>query len=325
MEYTRLGTTGLTVSRLALGCMSFGDRSWQPWLLDEEASQPFFRRAIELGINFFDTADIYSNGVSEEITGRALKRYGNMNEIVLASKVFFPLRDAPNSGGLSRKNIVQSCEASLRRLGVETIDLYQIHRYDVNTPIEETLAALDVLVQDGKVRYIGASSMYAWQLARMLGTSVLNGWTRFVSMQNHYNLLYREEEREMIPLCQEEGLAVLPWSPLARGLLARAESLEDPFSTARAKSDELMHERYTAPEDAHVIHALRKLADERGDPPAEIAMAWLLSKPGVTAPIVGVSRISHLESAVRSIPLGLSAEEIAMLETPYVPHRILGH
>ena len=230
-----MGHTGLTVSRLALGCMSFGDRSWQPWLLDEEASQPFFRRAIELGINFFDTADIYSNGVSEEITGRALKRYGSMNEIVLASKVYFPLRDAPNSGGLSRKNIVQSCEASLRRLGVDTIDLYQIHRYDVNTPIEETLAALDLLVRDGKVRYIGASSMYAWQLARMLSTAELKGWTRFISMQNHYNLLYREEEREMIPLCQEEGLAVLPWSPLARGLLARAESLEDPLSTARAK------------------------------------------------------------------------------------------
>ncbi|MCY3615799.1 MAG: aldo/keto reductase [Bacteroidetes bacterium] len=325
MQYTRLGNTGLTVSRLALGCMSFGDRSWQPWLLDEEASQPFFRRAIELGINFFDTADIYSNGVSEEITGRALKRYGNMNEIVLASKVFFPLRDAPNSGGLSRKNIVQSCEASLRRLGVETIDLYQIHRYDVNTPIDETLAALDLLVRDGKVRYVGASSMYAWQLARMLGTAVLNGWTRFVSMQNHYNLLYREEERGMIPLCQEEGLAVLPWSPLARGLLARAESLEDPLSTARAKSDELMHERYTAPEDAHVIRALRQLADERGEPPAEIAMAWLLSKSGVTAPIVGVSKISHLESAVRSLSLELSAEEVALLEAPYVPHRILGH
>ena len=325
MEYTRLGNTGLTVSRLALGCMSFGDQSWQPWLLEEEASQPFFRRALELGINFFDTADIYSNGVSEEITGRALKRYANMNEVVLASKVFFPLRDAPNSGGLSRKNIVQSCEASLRRLGVETIDLYQIHRYDVNTPIEETLAALDLLVRDGKVRYIGASSMYAWQLARMLGTAVLNGWTQFVSMQNHYNLLYREEEREMIPLCQEEGLAVLPWSPLARGLLARAESLGDPLSTARAKSDELMHERYTAPEDAHVIRALRQLADERGEPPAEIAMAWLLSKPGVTAPIVGVSKISHLESAVRSLSLELSAEEIALLEAPYVPHRILGH
>ncbi len=200
MEYTRLGNTGITVSRLALGCMSFGDRSWQPWLLDEEASQPFFRRAIELGINFFDTADIYSNGVSEEITGRALKRYGNMNEIVLASKVFFPLRDAPNSGGLSRKNIIQSCEASLRRLGVETIDLYQIHRYDENTPIEETLAALDMLVQQGKVRYIGASSMYAWQLARMLGTAVLNGWSGFVSMQNHYNLMYPAFPRRVFPV-----------------------------------------------------------------------------------------------------------------------------
>lgn len=325
MEYTRLGNTGMTVSRLALGCMSFGDRSWQPWVLNEEESQPFFRTAIERGINFFDTADIYSHGVSEEITGRALKRYANLDEIVLASKVFFPLRDAPNSGGLSKKTIIQSCEASLRRLDVETIDLYQIHRYDVNTPIEETLEALDMLIQQGKVRYTGASSMYAWQLARMLGTAELNGWTRFVSMQNHYNLLYREEEREMIPLCQEEGLAVLPWSPLARGLLARAESLQDPLSTPRANSDVLMHERYTTPEDVDVISALRALAEKRGDPPAEIAMAWLLSKPGVTAPIAGVSKLSHLESAVRSLSLELSAEEIAELEAPYVPHRILGH
>ncbi len=315
----------MTVSRLALGCMSFGDRSWQPWVLNEEQSQPFFRRAVELGINFFDTADIYSHGVSEEITGRALKRYANLDEIVLASKVFFPLRDAPNSGGLSKKNIIQSCEASLRRLDMETIDLYQIHRYDVNTPIEETLEALDMLFQQGKVRYIGASSMYAWQLARMLGAAELNGWTRFVSMQNHYNLMYREEEREMIPLCQEEGLAILPWSPLARGLLARAESLQDPLFTPRANSDVLMHERYTTPEDADVIAALRALAEKRGDPPAEIAMAWLLSKPGVTAPIVGVSKLPHLESAVRSLSLELSAEEVAKLEAPYVPHRILGH
>lgn len=325
MEYTRLGNTGMTVSRLALGCMSFGDRSWQPWVLNEEESQPFFRTAIELGINFFDTADIYSHGVSEEITGRALKRYANLDEIVLASKVFFPLRDAPNSGGLSKKNIIQSCEASLRRLDVETIDLYQIHRYDVNTPIEETLEALDMLIQQGKVRYIGASSMYAWQLVRMLGAAELNGWTRFVSMQNHYNLLYREEEREMIPLCQEEGLAVLPWSPLARGLLARAESLQDPLSTPRANSDVLMHERYTTPEDADVISTLRALAEKRGDSPAEIAMAWLLSKPGVTAPIAGVSKLSHLASAVRSLSLELSTEEIAKLEAPYVPHRVLGH
>ena len=325
MEFTRLGNTGITVSRLALGCMSFGDRSWQPWVLDEEESQPFFKRAIELGINFFDTADMYSNGVSEEITGRALRRYANLNEIVLASKVYFPLRDAPNCGGLSKKNIIQSCEASLRRLNVETIDLYQIHRYDVNTPIEETLQALDMLVQQGKVRYIGASSMFAWQLARMLGSAELHGWTRFVSMQNHYNLLYREEEREVIPLCREEKLAVLPWSPLARGLLARAESLKDPLSTLRAKSDSLMHERYTVEEDAHVIAALRSLASERGDPPAEIAMAWLLSKSAVTAPIIGASKLPHLESAVQSLSLEISSEEIARLEAPYVPHRIIGH
>lgn len=325
MEYTRLGNTGMTVSRLALGCMSFGDPSWQPWLLNENESQPFFRRAVELGINFFDTADMYSLGVSEEITGRALKRYANLDEVVLASKVYFPLRDAPNSGGLSKKNLIQSCEASLRRLDVEAIDLYQIHRYDVNAPIEETLEALNLLVQQGKVRYIGASSMFAWQLARMLGCAELHGWTRFVSMQNHYNLIYREEEREMIPLCQEEGLAVLPWSPLARGLLARAESLQDPLSTPRAESDELMHERYTAREDADVIQALRTLSNERHESPAEIAMAWLLSKPGVTAPIIGVSKLPHLESAVRSLEVHLSPEEIALLEAPYVPHRVLGH
>ncbi len=325
MEYTRLGDTGLVVSRLALGCMTYGDPAWQPWILEEEASQPFFRRAVELGINFFDTADIYSLGISEEITGRALRRYARMDEVVLASKVFFSLREAPNCGGLSRKTIVQSCEDSLRRLGVETIDLYQIHRYDPNTPIEESLSALDQLVRQGKVRYIGASSMYAWQLAQMLGASELRGYAKFVSMQNHYNLLYREEEREMIPLCESEGLGVLPWSPLARGLLARAETLDDPPSTARAESDELMHARYTHPADTDVVQALRKVARARGDSPAEVALAWLLSKPCVTAPIVGTSQMPHLESAVRALSVELSAEEIATLEAPYVPHAVIGH
>ena len=325
MEYTRLGRSGLEVSRLCLGCMTFGDRSWQPWLLNERQSQPFFRAAIEQGINFFDTADIYSLGVTEEITGRALKRYASMSEIVLTSKVFFPMKDAPNSGGLSRKHIIQSCEASLKRLDVEAIDLYQIHRYDSNVPIEETLAALDTLVQQGKVRYIGASSMYAWQLMKMLGVSALNGWSAFVSMQNHYNLLYREEEREVIPLCLEEGLGVIPWSPLARGLLARAETLDDPPATSRAENDNLMHERYTHPEDASVIRALKSVAEARGESPATIALAWLLAKPGVTAPIIGTSKLAHLDAAVRSLSVHLTDEEMRTLEAPYVPHRIIGH
>ncbi|MDE2835351.1 MAG: aldo/keto reductase [Bacteroidota bacterium] len=325
MQYSRLGSTGLEVSRLCLGCMSFGDTSWQPWLLNERQSQPFFKTAVEHGINFFDTADIYSLGISEEITGRALRRYARIDQIVLASKVFFPLEEGPNCGGLSRKNIIQSCEASLKRLGVDAIDLYQIHRFDPSVPIEETLAALDTLVQQGKVRYIGASSMYAWQLMKMLGVSARNGWAAFVSMQNHYNLLYREEEREMIPLCLEEGLGVIPWSPLARGLLARAESLKDPPATPRAESDYLMHERYTHPEDASVVGALRKVANARREAPATIALAWLLSKPGVTAPILGTSKLEHLNTAIRALSVQLSKDEIQTLEAPYVPHRVIGH
>ncbi len=325
MEYVRLGATGLAVSRLCLGCMSFGDPGWQPWVLGEEASQSFFRLAVELGINFFDTADMYSLGISEEITGRALRRYGNDHEIVLASKVFFKLQEGPNRGGLSRKNIVQSCEDSLRRLGVETIDLYQIHRYDPAVPVAETLAALDQLVRQGKVRYIGASSMYAWQLARMLSASERNGWARFISMQNHYNLLYREEEREMIPLCQAEGLGILPWSPLARGLLARAETLDDPPATARAESDALMHDRYTHPADAAVVQALRTVSGQLGVAPARVALAWLLSKPYVTAPIVGVSKLSHLEDAVAALEVALPGDAVKALEAPYVPHHVIGH
>lgn len=325
MQYSNLGRTGLSVSRLCLGCMTYGDSNWQPWLLDEEASQPFFRRAVELGINFFDTADIYSYGVSEEITGRALKKYARMDEIVLASKVFFPMAKAQNMGGLSRKHIVQACEASLRRLGVEAIDLYQIHRYDEAVPIEETLEALDQLVRQGKVRYLGASSMYAWQLARMLGASERNGWARFVSMQNHYNLLYREEEREMIPLCMEEGLGVIPWSPLARGLLARAESLQDPPATVRAESDKLMHRRYTHPADAEVSRAVRRVAQRRGAAPATVALAWLLSRPGVTAPIIGTSKLAHLDTAALALDFELSDEDVAELEGPYVPHTVIGH
>ena len=325
MHYTRLGHTGLTVSRLCLGCMSYGDPQWRPWILDEEAARPFFRTAIESGINFFDTANMYSLGVSEEVTGRALREFGNLEEIVLATKVYFPMSDRPNMSGLSRKNIVQSCEASLRRLGVETIDLYQIHRYDANTPIDETLEALDLLVRQGKVRYIGASSMYAWQLARMLGASERHGWARFVSMQNHYNLLYREEEREMMPLCEAEGLGVIPWSPLARGLLARGRMPEAATGTARAGSDTFTPRLYDHPSDAAVLAAVRQVAEARGVSPAEVSLAWLLSKPAVTAPIIGVTKLAHLDAAVRALDLDLSDEEIEMLETPYQPHAVRGH
>ncbi len=325
MQYTRLGRSGLTVSRLCLGCMSYGDPKWRPWILDEEASQPFFRQAIENGINFFDTADQYSLGVSEEVTGRALREYGNLDEIVIATKGFFSMTDAPNMGGLSRKHIVQACEASLRRLGVETIDLYQIHRYDPNTPIEETLEALDLLVRQGKIRYIGASSMYAWQLAQMLSTSERNGWARFVSMQNHYNMIYREEEREMIPLCTAEGLGVMAWSPLARGLLARTQRAETSSGTARAESDTLAPQLYNHPDDEATITGLRQVADGRDVSTAEVALAWLLSKPAVTAPVLGVTKLAHLDTALSALDLELTVEELETLEAPYRPHAVRGH
>lgn len=326
MQYTHLGATGVTVSRICLGCMSYGSSAWRPWVLDEEDARPFFRRAIEAGINFFDTADMYSLGMSEEVTGRALREYGNLEEIVLATKVFNAMGPGPNMAGLSRKHIVQACEASLRRLGVETIDLYQIHRFDPATPIEETLAALDHLVHAGKVRYIGASSGWAWQLARALGASERNGWVRFVSMQDHYNLLYREEEREMIPLCQAEGLAIIPWSPLARGLLAGARSaMDDRSSTTRAATDEYGHTLYGEPSDWEIVEAVRAVAAERGVTPAEVALAWLLSKPWVTAPIVGATKLSHLEAAIRAVELKLEPDEIARLEAPYRPHPVRGH
>ncbi|MBX6362599.1 MAG: aldo/keto reductase [Gemmatimonadetes bacterium] len=326
MQYTHLGATGVTVSRICLGCMSYGSSAWRPWVLNEDEARPFFRRAIEAGINFFDTADMYSLGVSEEVTGRALREYGNLDEIVLATKVFNRMGPGPNMAGLSRKHIVQACEASLRRLGVETIDLYQIHRFDPATPMEETLAALDDLVHAGKVRYIGASSGWAWQLARALGISERNGWARFVSMQNHYNLIYREEEREMIPLCRAEGLAIIPWSPLARGLLAGGRTaIDDRSSTTRAATDEYAHSLYGGPGDWEIVEAVRAVAAERGVTPAEVALAWLLSKPWVTAPIVGATKLSHLDAAIRAVELKLEPEEIARLEVPYRPHEVRGH
>jgi aryl-alcohol dehydrogenase-like predicted oxidoreductase len=325
MKYTNLGRTGLRVSRLCLGCMSYGTPAWRPWVLDEEAAQPFFRRAVELGINFFDTADMYSLGVSEEVTGRALRRYARMEEVVVATKVFFPMGDGQNMRGLGRKHIVQGCEASLKRLGVEAIDLYQIHRMDPHTPLEETLSALDQLVRQGKVRYLGASSAYAWQFARALGVADLRGLSRFVSMQGHYNLVYREEEREMIPLCEAEGIGILPWSPLARGLLAGTrKSLTDKDATARAKSDTYSAQLYDQPGDWDVVEATKKVAAARNVPPAQVALAWLLSRPAVTAPIIGATKPEHLEDAVRAVDLKLTPEELKALEAPYQPHAVRG-
>jgi aryl-alcohol dehydrogenase-like predicted oxidoreductase len=323
MKYTQLGTSGLVVSRICLGCMTYGTPKWRPWVLDEVDARPFYRKALDLGINFFDTADMYSMGVSEEITGRALREMANMEEIVLATKVHFPMGDGPNMGGISRKHIVQACEASLRRLGVETIDLYQIHRFKSTVPIEETLAALDHLVHQGKVRYIGASSGYAWEMARALSISERRGWARFISMQNHYNLVYREEEREMIPLCLHEGMGLIPWSPLARGRLARTTP-SPTAGTTRADNDPYAVDLYDSPSDLSVIEAVRGVASQLGILPSEVALAWLLRKPGVAAPIVGATRIEHLESAVRSLEVELSEEHIRAVEEPYRPHAIRG-
>ena len=326
MRYTTLGSTGMTVSRICLGCMTYGASAWRPWVLDEDAARPFFRKAIESGITFFDTADMYSLGRSEEVTGRALREYANLEEIVIATKVFQPMSDKPNMSGLSRKHIVQACEASLKRLGIDTIDLYQIHRFDPKTPIEETLAALDHLVQSGKVRYIGASSGWAWQFAKALNTSDINGYARFVTMQNHYNLLYREEEREMIPLCQSEGVGALPWSPLARGLLAGTRSkITDRGASIRAETDTYGHTLYEDENDWAIVEAVRTVAEARGVPMAQVALAWLLSRPVVTAPIVGASKLSQLDDAVASVEIELTAAEIAQLEAPYRPHAVRGH
>ena len=326
MKFTTLGTTGARVSRICLGCMSYGDPGWRPWVLDEEAAMPFFRRALEAGINFFDTADMYSVGVSEEITGKALRELADLEEIVIATKVFSPMSRGPNMRGLSRKHVVQSCEASLRRLGVETIDLYQIHRFDPETPMAETLAALDLLVRQGKVRYVGASSGPAWRMAQALAISDVHDWPRFVTMQNHYNLLYREEEREMIPLCEAEGVGLIPWSPLARGLLAGTrKSLDDRDATARAGSDDFAERLYDHHGDWKVVETLCEVARELGHQPAQVALAWLLSKPAVTAPIVGATKMEHLDAAIAAVEIELDEDTIARLEAPYEPHAVRGH
>jgi aryl-alcohol dehydrogenase (NADP+) len=325
VEYVRLGTTGLKVSRLALGCMSYGDPGWRDWVLPEEQSRPFFRRAIEAGINFFDTADMYSRGVSEEVTGRALQELARRDEVVIATKVFFPVVDHPNGRGLSRKHILSAIDASLKRLGTDYVDLYQIHRFDPETPLEETLEALDTVVRSGRARYLGASSMFAWQLAKALYLADRRGLARFSAMQNHYNLIYREEEREMIPLCREEGLGVIPWSPLARGFLAGNRTRAQHAPTARAASDDYAQRMYYQEEDFAVLDQVLEVARERGVAPAQVALAWVLAKPGVTAPIVGATRMEHLEQAVAALDLRLTEQEMGRLEEPYRAHPVLGH
>jgi aryl-alcohol dehydrogenase (NADP+) len=324
MEYVRLGNTGLKVSRICLGTMTYGTPEWRPWILDEAASRPFFVRALEHGINFFDTADMYSRGVSEEVVGRALHELAGRDQVVIATKAFYPLRDGPNQRGLSRKHLFNAIDDSLRRLGTDYVDLYQIHRFDDDTPIEETLEALHDIVKAGKARYIGASSMHAWQFATMLHAAEARGWTRFVSMQNHYNLVYREEEREMMPLCRAEGIGVIPWSPLARGFLAGNRRSARGGDTVRAKTDDIAHEYY-GESDVAIADRTADLAKRRGVTPAQVALAWLLAKPGVTAPIVGASKLTQLDEAVAAIELRLDAGEMTFLEELYQPHRIIGH
>jgi len=324
MDYVKLGNTGLDVSRICLGTMGFGDVStgFHQWVLDEENSRTVIKKALDLGINFFDTANVYSNGTSEEYVGRALKDYANRDEIVLATKVRFRMHDGPNGEGLSRKAIMSEIDKSLKRLGTDYVDLYQIHRWDYNTPIEETMEALHDLVKAGKVRYIGASAMYAWQFLKALHVAEKNRWTRFVSMQNHYNLMYREEEREMLPLCKEEKIAVIPYSPLASGRLTR----DVKNTTYRSETDRAQKAKYdaTAEHDRLVIERVAELAEKRSVPRSQIALAWLLHKEPVTAPIVGATKISHLEDAVAALSVKLTPEEIAFLEEPYVPHPISG-
>jgi len=324
MQYVNLGSTGLKVSRICLGMMTYGTPKWRPWILSEEQGRPFVQRALELGINFFDTADMYSDGVSEEVLGRAIKDFARRKDVVIATKVFYPMGPGANDRGLSRKHVLAAIDASLKRLGMDYVDLYQIHRYDPETPIEETLEVLNDVVRAGKARYIGASSMFAWQFAQTLAVSDRRGWARFVSMQNHYNLAYREEEREMLPLCAKEGIGVIPWSPLARGLLAggRRKGLEG--DTARARSDDYARALY-ADSDLAVASRVAEVAAGRGLSPARIALAWLLSRPGVAAPIVGATKMAHLEDAAAAVEVRLTEEECRLLEEPYRPHPVLGH
>jgi aryl-alcohol dehydrogenase-like predicted oxidoreductase len=326
MEYIRFGNTGMKVSRICLGCMGFGDATrWvHKWVLDEENSRPIIKKALELGINFFDTANVYSLGASEEILGRALKDFAERDDVIIATKVHGRMSDAPNGAGLSRKAILSEIDNSLRRLGTDYVDLYQIHRWDYETPIEETMEALNDVVRSGKARYIGASAMWAWQFQKALHIAEKHGWTRFVSMQNHYNLIYREEEREMLPLCRDAKIGSIPYSPLAAGRLTRDWSSE---STLRSETDEIAKKKYdsTAETDKKVVERVAEIAQKLGVPRTHLALAWLLQKEPVTAPIIGATKISHLEEAVGALSLKLTAEEVAYLEEPYIPHHIVGH
>ncbi|HEY5097771.1 MAG TPA: aldo/keto reductase [Acidimicrobiales bacterium] len=320
-----LGKTGLRVSRVCLGMMSFGNDSDRPWVLDEDQAEPIVREAVEGGISFFDTADAYSAGASEVATGRLLPKYLSREEMVVATKVFMPVTPGENGAGLSRKHILAGIDASLSRLGLEYVDLYQIHRWDPRTPIEETMEALHDVVRAGKARYLGASSMFAWQFAQAQHVADLNNWTRFVSMQPHYNLIYREEEREMIPQCISQGVGIIPWSPLARGVLAGNRSRDGERRTTRSDTDGFTDYLYSQPTDFDVVERVAEVAAGRGVPPAQVALAWLLGKPGVTAPIVGATKPSHLADALAAEQLTLAGEEVARLEEPYVPHPVLGH
>lgn len=325
MNYVTLGKTGLKISRLCLGMMSYGSPAWRDWVLSAEDALPFVERALEMGVNFFDTANVYSLGVSEEITGRTLRALTQRDEIVVATKVHGKIREDPNGRGLSRKHILNAIDDSLRRLGMDYVDLYQIHRWDQETPIEETMEALHDIVRAGKARYIGASSMYAWQFAKAQYVAEKNGWTKFVSMQNHYNLVYREEEREMIPLCRDMGVGLIPWSPLARGFLAGNRTRDKGGETTRAKSDPFAQEMYYQDADFQVVERVSELAARMGYKPAQVALAWLLNKPGIDAPIIGATKMYQLEDANIATTIKLSREEMNYLEEPYVPHPILGH
>jgi aryl-alcohol dehydrogenase (NADP+) len=325
MDYVRLGHTGLKVSRLCLGCMSYGSSKWRPWVQDEEGSLPFFKAAIEAGINFFDTADVYSQGESERVTGKALKEYAKRHEVVIATKVNGPMGADANNRGLSRKHILDGIDRSLTRLGVDYVDLYQIHRFDPDTPIEETLEALNDVVRAGKARYIGASSMYAWQFMNMLAVSRAHGWTPFVSMQPQYNLVYREEEREMLPLCREMGIGVIPWSPLARGFLAGGRAAPGEGNTERARTDEFSPRLYYREPDHAVVEAVSEVAKARGVPNMQVALAWVLRNPVITAPIVGASKAHHLTDAVGALEIKLTDDEVKALEKPYKPKPVLDH
>jgi aryl-alcohol dehydrogenase (NADP+) len=327
MQTTRLGTTGLQVSRICLGMMTYGTPAWRPWILDEAASRPLVKHAVDLGINFFDTADMYSNGESEILTGRMLRDLQfPRDRAIVATKVFFSASEDPNQKGLSRKHIMHAIDASLRRLQMDYVDLYQIHRFDYTTPIEETLEALHDVIKAGKALHIGASSMFAWQFAQMQYTADAHGWTRFSTMQNHYNIIYREEEREMIPFCIDEGIGVIPWSPLARGFVAGNRSrTEKTGETTRAQTDDYAQKMYYQPSDYDVVDRITEVAKQRGVSNAQIALAWLLHQPGITSPIIGASKIEHLEDLAKAVDLKLSDEELNSLSEPYRPHQVLGH